>query len=59
MERGRENGCLWEEELKSRITTSQPDLSVLQASAALIALHSPHPRALGVLLSTHHCGWEI
>lgn len=27
--------------MKSRITTSQPDLSVLQARAGLIALHKP------------------
>lgn len=51
MERGRKNSCFGEEDLKSRITTSQPDLSLLQASACLISLHDS--RAESVLLSLH------
>lgn len=53
MERGRKNSCFGEEDLKSRITTSQPDLSLLQASACLISSHDPSSRAESVLLSLH------
>lgn len=53
MDRGRKNSCFGGEDLKSRITTSQPDFSLLQASACLISLHDPRPRALSVLLSLH------
>lgn len=48
---GRKNSRFGGEDLKSTITTSQPDLSLLQARACLISSHGSRPGASSASLS--------